>query len=138
MSQWVVDASLALGWYLKDEEDRSYNLSVLAGLDQNEAVVPFLWWYEVSNALLMAHRRNRVSMVEVVEILESLRMLPILIDPPDDRVVAELPALALKHGLTVYDAAYLELAIRSKLPVATGDKALKRAMASCGITTVMP
>ena len=42
MSEWVLDASLALGWYLKDEDDRAYNLAILAGLDTHEAIVPFL------------------------------------------------------------------------------------------------
>jgi len=45
VSQWIVDASLTLGWYLKDENDRAYNLAVLAGLNANEALVPFLWTY---------------------------------------------------------------------------------------------
>ncbi len=97
MSQWIVDASLALGWYLKDEEDRAYNLSVLAGLNENEAVVPFLWLYEVSNGLAMANRRKRVSIEDVDEIMESIRALPITVDPPDSATVLELPTLALKH-----------------------------------------
>ena len=59
MSQWVVDASVALGWYLKDEDDRTYNLNVLAGLNTNE--VPFLSTYEVTNGLVMAYRRKRVG-----------------------------------------------------------------------------
>ena len=84
----------------------------------------------------MAHRRKRVSLEDVDEIMGSIRGLPITVDPPNSAAVLELPALALKHQLTVYDAAYLELAIRSKLPIATKDNALKRAMASCGIKTV--
>ena len=138
MSQWIVDASLALGWYLKDEEDRAYNLSVLAGLQENDAVVPFLWLYEVSNGLVMANRRQRVSMEEFEEIMGSIRALPITVDPPSTTTVLDLPALALKHQLTVYDTAYLELATRCKLPIATRDNALKRAMTSCGIETVEP
>lgn len=138
MSQWIVDASLALGWYLKDEEDRAYNLDVLAGLETNEAVVPFLWTYEVANGLVMAHRRKRVTQDELVEIMASLRALPIIVDPPSADVALQLPALALKHQLTVYDSAYLELALRLKLPVATKDHALKRAMTSCGIAPLQP
>ena len=69
MSRWIVDASLSLGWYLKDEQDRSYNLAVLAGLRDNEAIVPFLWAYEVSNALVMAHRRKRITSHDLVRSL---------------------------------------------------------------------
>jgi len=61
VSQWIVDAALSLGWYLKDEDDRTYNLDVLAGLKTNEALVPFLWTYEVANGLVMAHRRKRLA-----------------------------------------------------------------------------
>jgi predicted nucleic acid-binding protein len=138
VSQWIVDASLTLGWYLKDEEDRAYNLDVLAGLSANEIIVPFLWTYEVANGLVMAHRRKRLTQAELGEIMDSLKGLPITIDPPKPDAVLQLPTLALEHQLTVYDAAYLELAIRSKLPVATKDNALKRAMTSCGITAVEP
>lgn len=138
MSQWIVDASLALGWYLKDEDDRAYNLEVLAGLNANDALVPFLWTYEVANGLVMAHRRKRLGQADVSTILESLKGLPITVDQPDADKVMQLPEFALKHQLTAYDAAYLELALRLKLPIATKDGAMKRAMASCGIETVKP
>lgn len=75
---------------------------------------------------------------ELAEILASLRALPIIVDPPSLDVVLQLPAIALKYQLTVYDAAYLELALRLKLPVATKDDALTRAMISCGIEPVQP
>jgi predicted nucleic acid-binding protein len=138
VSQWIVDASLALGWYLKDEDDRTYNLDVLAGLNANEALVPFLWTYEVANGLVMAHRRKRLAESDITTILESLKGLPITVDPPDADKVMQLPVIALKHQLTAYDAAYLELALRLKLPIATKDGAMKRAMTSCGIETVKP
>ena len=75
MSQWVVDASLTLGWYLKDEQDRGYSLAVLAGLRENEAVVLFLWAYEISNGLVMACRRSRITMTDLNEILDNLKAL---------------------------------------------------------------
>ena len=134
----IVDASLALGWYLKDEADRAYNLDLLASLKQHEAVVPFLWMYEVSNGLVMAHRRKRVSLEDVAEIMASLKSLPIVIDPPNFQSTLDLPTLALKYQLTAYDAAYLELALRPQLPIATKDEALKRAMTSCQVQTVQP
>jgi hypothetical protein len=70
VSQWIVDASLTLQWYLKDEQDRDYGLAVLAGLRENEAVVPFLWIFEVCNALVTAHRRMRIDLREIDEILD--------------------------------------------------------------------
>jgi predicted nucleic acid-binding protein len=138
VSQWIVDASLTLGWYLKDEDDRAYNLEVLAGLNANEALVPFLWTYEVANGLVMAHRRKRLAESDITTILESLKALPISVDSPDADSIMKLPKLALKHQLTAYDSAYIELALRLKLPIATKDAAMKRAMSSCGIETVRP
>ena len=61
MSNFVLDASLALQWFLEDETDRKYSLNVLAGLAEKRALVPILWFYEVGNGLLMAHRRKRIS-----------------------------------------------------------------------------
>lgn len=57
MSDLVLDASLALQWFLVDEADRKYCLSVLSSLSEKQAVVPMLWFYEVGNGLLMAYRR---------------------------------------------------------------------------------
>lgn len=90
------------------------------------------------NALTMACRRKRVSEPEIHTILDSLRTLPITVDAPDPDRVMQLPALALKQQLTVYDAAYLELAIRLNLPMATKDGAIKRAMSGCGVKLVQP
>jgi predicted nucleic acid-binding protein len=77
VSRWIVDASLSLGWYLKDKGDRTYILEVLAGLKENDVIVPFLWTSEVSNGLVMAHRRKRITVEELDEITESLKGLPI-------------------------------------------------------------
>ncbi len=60
MSDLVLDASLALQWFLVDEADRKYSLSVLSSLSEKQAVVPLLWFYEVGNGLLMAYRRKRI------------------------------------------------------------------------------
>jgi predicted nucleic acid-binding protein len=134
----VVDASLSLQWYLKDEQERYYALAVLSGLRDNEAIVPFLWTYEIGNALVVAHRRKRLDEAGIEQILESLRALPIIIDQPEPESALKLPSLPLKHDLTVYDAAYLEMALRFDLPMATNDKSLKRAMANSGLNLVKP
>jgi len=86
----------------------------------------------------MAHRRKRLAESDISTILESLKALPISVDPADADRVMQLPVLALKHQLTAYDTAYIELALRLKLPIATKDAAMKRTMASCGIETVKP
>jgi len=138
LSQWIVDASLALGWFLEDEQDRQYSLSVLAGLENHDFVVPFLWHYEVANGLLMAHRRKRITTGQVAEFLDLLKIMRVQIDRTGPEAVLDLANLGLRHDLTVYDAAYLELALRLQLPIATQDKALRRAMEKSGVSLVSP
>ena len=65
MSDLVLDASLVLQWFLEDEADRQYGLSVLASLSTKRAVVPMLWFYEVGNGLLMAYRRKRIAFDQI-------------------------------------------------------------------------
>lgn len=112
MSDLVLDASLALQWFLEDEAGRQYGLSVLASLSSKGAVVPILWFYEVGNGLLMAHRRKRITYAQIDGFLTRLKALRIEAAQQLPAELLELPALAQKHSLTNYDAAYLALAIR--------------------------
>jgi len=132
VSDLVLDASLALQWFLDDETDRKYSLSVLAGLSEKRALVPILWFYEVGNGLLMAYRRKRITIEQIVGFLTRLKALPIDAAEQTPAEILELPALAQAHGLTNYDAAYLALARAFKLPLATMDSSLRNAAASAG------
>lgn len=133
MSDLVLDASLALQWFLEDEADRKYSLSVLASLSGKRALVPLLWFYEVGNGLLMAYRRKRISMDQIDGFLTRLKALPIDAAQALPSEILELPTLARSHGLTNYDAAYLAVAIRSNLPLATTDSLLREASATPGV-----
>ncbi len=133
MSDLVLDASLALQWFLEDEAGRQYSLSVLATLSNQRAVVPMLWFYEVGNGLLMAHRRKRITFDQIVGFLTRLKALPIDAAPPVPSEILELPALAQKHSLTNYDAAYLALALGLHLPLATTDADLRRAAIAANV-----
>jgi predicted nucleic acid-binding protein len=89
------------------------------------AVVPALWWFEVRNTLIVGERRGRLDAIQTTEILAQIEALPISRDrEPDSEAVL---ALARAHRLTVYDAAYLELALRADLPLATLDRQLAAA-----------
>lgn len=127
MSDFVLDASLALQWFLEDETDREYGLRVLSSLSSKRAVVPILWFYEIGNGILMAHRRKRISVEQVGGFLVRLTALPIDVAQQAPADILELPILAQAHRLTNYDEAYLSLAMRSKLPLATTDRALRKA-----------
>ncbi len=133
MSDFVLDASLALQWFLEDEADRKYSLTVLASLAEKRALVPLLWFYEVGNGLLMAYRRKRITLDQIDGFLTRLKALPIEATQQSPSEIFQLPTLAHAHELTNYDAAYLGLAARFNLPLATTDAALRRAASSMGI-----
>jgi predicted nucleic acid-binding protein len=134
VSDLVLDASLALQWFLEDETGRDYSLRVLASLSEKRALVPPLWFYEIGNGLLMAYRRKRISLGQIDGFLTRLKALPIDAAQQSPLEILEFPALAQAHGLTNYDAAYLALATRANLPLATTDSDLRRAAPAAGVT----
>jgi predicted nucleic acid-binding protein len=133
VSDLVLDASLTLQWFLEDEAGREYGLRVLASLSTKRAAVPILWFYEVGNGLLMANRRKRITPEQIDGFLSRLKALPIDAAQQVPSDILELPALAQKHGLTNYDSAYLALAMRLNLPLATTDAELRRAATAAGV-----
>lgn len=96
------------------------------------AIVPGVWWYELRNALVMNERRGRLSSADTAATLTDLRQLRISIDQVHDEDV--VVALAREHHLSVYDAAYIEVALRQTLPIASLDKRLRQAAGSVGVT----
>lgn len=138
MTPWIIDDSLAMNWYLTDEQDREYSISVFSALGQREILVPSLWIYEIANVLLVAHRRSRISVERIQYVLETVTDFNLRIDEVVPESALRLSRLALQHGLTVYDAAYLDLALRSCAPIATKDKALLQAMQASNVHLVNP
>ncbi len=132
-SAFVLDASIALAWCFADEAHEPA-LRVLDRLQESEALVPSLWLLEVGNALLGAERRGRLTQAESTRFLELLRRLPIRVEePPAARMWNDLLNLARLYRLSTYDAAYLDLAMRLALPLATLDEALREAAVQCRV-----
>jgi predicted nucleic acid-binding protein len=132
----VLDASSALGWYFEDEVTAAGE-ALLERVAQNGAVVPVLWRYEVANGLQTAVRRRRIDPVYRDATLADLGLLPITIDRAgDDALWTTTLGLADRFGLTVYDAAYLELAYRRALPLATADRALRSAAGTLSVALI--
>lgn len=99
--------------------------------------MPALWFLEVANGLLVLQRRKKITVDERAAAAETLDSLNLLVDDePARAAVSAASALADKHGLTVYDAIYLELALRRKLGLASRDEALNRAAKRCGLKTL--
>ena len=130
MSKLVVDASVVIAW-LFDDEDEPRADSVLELLTVDGALVPHLWHLETRNTLLIAERRGRLSARGVKERLDALKGLPIRTDIQPDLQSAF--NLARAHGLSFYDALYLELAKREIAELATLDGALGRAALAEGV-----
>jgi predicted nucleic acid-binding protein len=130
---FVLDASVSLAWCFKDETT-SYTEAVLDRLRDDEAVVPSIWPLEVVNVLLVSERRGRLTEAMAVHFLGVLESLPVSIEQADFGTVAgAVWALARTQNLSSYDAAYLELAMREGLSIATQDKRLIDAARRLGV-----
>jgi predicted nucleic acid-binding protein len=130
---FVLDNSVALAWCFEDEQTPAV-LAVLDRLVEGGASAPVIWPLEAANGLLMAERRGRVDGARRVALTGFLHRLPVLLDVATAyRAWDESLALAARHGLSVYDATYLELALRLGLPLATLDRDLRKAGAAHGI-----
>jgi predicted nucleic acid-binding protein len=129
----VIDASIALGWHFEDERTEAVDL-VLERVTEDGAIVPVLWRLEVANGFRTALRKKRISLAFRDEALRSLAKLPISLDPETGaQAWTETLALADRFDLTLYDAAYLELAWRRTLPLATLDGGLRAAGQALGV-----
>lgn len=130
---FVLDASVTLAWCFEDEGGE-YALRVLEALQASEAVAASLWPLEVANGLAVAQRRERLDASSARRFMELVLALPIAVDP-----VSRSPALtgtydlARRRSLSAYDAAYLELAVRLAIPLATLDTRLREAAGAEGV-----
>ena len=132
--EWVVDSSIALAWGLPDETSKEADRFLSRISMRSVLWVPALWWYEMANALLMAQRRKRLGEAERIRLMELYRRLPIRTDVMlDSDTVWRLQTLAAEYNLSAYDAAYLELAQRRSLGLATVDRSLRTAAERAGM-----
>ena len=133
----IVDASVTIPWFIQ-EVGTAYATRVRARLAADSAVVPSGWPMEVTNGLLVAERRGRITARDTDLALASLRLMPIRTEfaPPADAAADRVVGLAREHGLTAYDAAYLDLAIRERAALATLDDDLRAAARRAGVGVV--
>lgn len=133
---FVLDASIALAWCFTDEAS-AHTWRLLERLEIETAYVPSLWPLEMSNILVLAERRKRISYAHVILSLELIGNLPIQVDEETSyRAFREISQLAYKEKLTSYDASYLELALRLGIPLATKDKALAKIAKKLGVSPI--
>ena len=129
---FVLDCSVTLAWLLPDEDAAAVD-ALADELARSTAVVPATWPYEVVNALQVAQRRARIDDDDLIHVWRALEALPIEIEAVAKDHVFSAVALGRRLGITSYDAAYIELAGRRKIPLATLDARLRKACASLKI-----
>jgi predicted nucleic acid-binding protein len=129
----ILDCSMAMAWCFADESTPE-TARIQDRMAAEAAVVPGHWFLEVANVLAMAEKRKRISAGDSLQFVQLLSLLDIQVDEEASRRAFD-PILPLcrKHGLTSYDAAYLDLALRRQVPLASLDDALRQAATSLGM-----
>lgn len=136
MTSLVVDASIALCWCFEEEATAATD-QVLEDLRRNVAVVPSHWFLEVTNVLSLSERGRRMTVADVSEFIELLEALNFETDEEGPRhAFGRILGLARSERLTAYDAAYLELAMRLGVPLATKDRKLGEAAERLGVPVI--
>ena len=124
---FVLDCSVTLSWLLPDERDAATD-ALIGELERTTAVAPAIWPYEVANALLVVQRRARIGDDDLDRVRGALAALPIEVEAvASHHVLSAVSDLGRRLDITSYDAAYVELAARRRLPLATLDARLRKA-----------
>jgi predicted nucleic acid-binding protein len=135
---FIADASVGVAWAVHSQASEATDDLLDRVAEGIPLVVPALWPFEVANSLLVLLRRKRILAEERERALGALLRLPLGVDDEGPRLaLGSISELAAQHGLTVYDAAYLELAMRRKLPLASRDAALCKAARGCRVELLL-
>ena len=133
---FVLDCSVTMAWCFADERTDATE-ALLEKLVNEGAHAPTLWPLEVTNVLLGAARKSRITVTAATEVALRISQLPVALDHEGTaQVWGETLSIASRYGLTSYDASYLELAVRKRLPIATLDKALRTAAIAHGVIVI--
>ena len=133
---FVLDCSVALTWVFPEEANDKLD-ALCDSLVHDYALVPELWPLEIVNVLLFAQRKGKIDAADIPAVVSRLQSLSIQMDRETGaQAFSRTLSLAQKHNLTSYDAAYLELAQRESLPLATLDKALRTACRAEGVEVI--
>ena len=135
---FVADSSVGVAWAVHSQASNATDQLLERVATGMSLVVPTLWPFEVANSLLVLFRRKRILAEERDQALGALARLPLVVDDEGCRLAFErISKLAAEIGLSVYDAAYLELALRRKLPLASRDDALCHAAGDCRVKLLL-
>jgi predicted nucleic acid-binding protein len=134
----VLDASITLAWCFEDQAT-PLSQAVLEQLADDRGLVPELWPFEVANVLALAGRRGRITHAQAARFIQLIDRLPITVEELGrDQVLSTVLTLAESSGLTAYDASYLALAARARVPLATSHERLRQAGIAAGVELFQP
>ncbi len=139
MAAFVLDASVAISWRFPGDpaEDTAYSRRVLSELAVNDAIVPEIWAFEIANSIFVSYsKRKRITEQQIHEYLDLLKALPIRVETQSLWANVDLESVARRQNLAAYDAAYLDLALRTNLVLATSDDLLRQAAIAEGIAVL--
>ncbi|NUM55252.1 MAG: type II toxin-antitoxin system VapC family toxin [Candidatus Hydrogenedentes bacterium] len=138
MTGFVLDCSVTMAWCFSDEFN-DYASSVQDALQHTQARVPAIWYFEVANVLVVGERRARLTAEDSVAFLSLVARLPIEIVPPETADgMSNTLAIAKQTGFSAYDSAYIDLATRENVPLATLDKSVAAAAQAFGVQLFDP
>lgn len=136
MAEFVLDASVAISWCFPGDpsEDTPYSRRILNELLVRDALVPAIWAFEIANNIFVSHRKRRITEQQIAEYLDLLKALSIRVESQTLWKDVDLQSVARRWDIAAYDAAYLDLALRKEIPLATSDEPLKRIAMRAGVT----
>jgi predicted nucleic acid-binding protein len=135
---FIADSSVGVAWAVHSQASAATDELLDRVAAGTPLVVPTLWPFEVANSLLVLLRRKKLLAPERDRAIAALARLPLVVDDDGPRLaLGRISELAAEHGLSVYDATYLELAVRRKLPLASRDEALRKAAQGCHVKLLL-
>jgi predicted nucleic acid-binding protein len=139
MAAFILDASVAISWCFPADptENTPYTRRILTQLTSDDAIVPEIWAFEIANSIFVSfNKRKRIDERQIVEYLSLLTALPIRVDAQSMWANVGLESMSRRHDLSAYDAAYLDLARRANLSLATSDEFLKKVALDEGVAVL--
>jgi predicted nucleic acid-binding protein len=139
MAAFILDASVAISWCFPADptENTPYTRRILTQLTSDDAIVPEIWAFEIANSRFVSfNKRKRIDERQIVEYLSLLTALPIRVDAQSMWANVGLESMSRRHDLSAYDAAYLDLARRANLSLATSDEFLKKVALDEGVAVL--
>jgi predicted nucleic acid-binding protein len=139
MALFVLDASVAISWCFPGDpnENTPYSRAVLSRLAEDDAIVPEIWAFEIANSIFVSYsKRKRITERQIREYLDLLEALPIRVESRTMLENVDLESFSRRLDIAAYDAAYLHLALRTNLPLATSDGPLRKAAIAGGVVVI--